>query len=72
MKYFQCELSQGTGRAMAYIEERAAKLGANVSVKDEGFDGLWAVTSVSDKGIDETVLKKMQQDSRNYIRNTDI
>ncbi len=65
MQYFQCELSQGTGRTRAYIEERGAILGKDVEIKDEGFEGRWTVIQVADKGIDETVLKEKQSMDRN-------
>jgi hypothetical protein len=64
MMYFQCELSQGTRRTHGYIPARGAVVGRRVELKDDGFDGLWLVDQVADKGIDETVLKEKQQRDR--------
>jgi hypothetical protein len=71
-KYFQCDLSQNNSRSRAYIEERGAKVGNLVEVKEDGFTGLWRVDSVANKGIEDAPLKDMQRKSRNYIKNTDI
>lgn len=63
--YYQCDLSQGTTRTHGYIEERAAIPGAQVEIKEPGFDGLWTVEAVSDKGISEEKLKADQRMNRN-------
>jgi hypothetical protein len=44
MKYFQCELHQGTERLVGWIEDRGAKEGLRVEVKTR--DGLWRVAKV--------------------------
>ncbi|QIG71255.1 hypothetical protein EVB32_147 [Rhizobium phage RHph_TM39] len=67
MKYFQCDLSQGTGRTTAYIEERGAKVGAFVEVKDENFNGLWRVDQVSDHGVEGEHLRDLQKNNRNIF-----
>ncbi len=41
---FQCLLRQGDTRTVAWIEERGARLGARVELKDE--EGLWQVVEV--------------------------
>jgi hypothetical protein len=63
--YYQCELSQGTGRTRGYIEERGAKVGAMVEIKDAGFDGLWRVDAVSSTGISEEKMRADQKMNRN-------
>jgi hypothetical protein len=68
--YYQCKLSQDTTTDVAYIEARAAKLGALVEVK--GYEGLWRVDQVGDKGIEGILLSTMQKNGRNYVKNTDI
>lgn len=63
--YYQCELSQGTGRTRGYIEERGAKVGCLVEIKDAGFDGLWRVDAVADTGISEEKMRADQKMNRN-------
>jgi hypothetical protein len=63
--YYQCELSQGTGRTRGYIEDRGAKVGAMVEIKDNGFNGLWRVDAVSETGISEEKMRADQQMNRN-------
>lgn len=63
-KFFQCDLSQGTGRQTAYIEERAAKLGASVEVGGNGTRDFWTVDSVSDKFLLKHQLKEIQDNYR--------
>lgn len=63
--YYQCDLSQGSTRTTAYIEERGAKLGARVEIKTSGFDGLWEVIQVADKGIEGAILSELQKNNRN-------
>jgi hypothetical protein len=41
---YQCLLRQGDTRAVAWIEERGARIGARVEVKGE--NGLWDVAAV--------------------------
>jgi hypothetical protein len=64
MRYFQCNLSQGTGRTTAYIPERGAILGKLVEIKDDLFTGRWQVDQVSDKGISEDMLREKQARDR--------
>lgn len=70
MMYFQCTLSQGTGRTTAYIEQRGAQVGKLLEVKEDGFTGRWRVESVSDKGVDEVYLREKQRKDRHF--NQDI
>lgn len=65
--YYQCDLSQGTTRTCGYIEERAAKPGVQVEIKEPGFTGLWTVDAVSDKGISEEKLRADQRMNRNVF-----
>ncbi|MCV9965106.1 hypothetical protein OIU34_24745 [Pararhizobium sp. BT-229] len=64
MMYFQCSLSQGSARTQAYIPERGAGVGKMIEIKDDGFDGLWKVEQVADKGIDERALREKQARDR--------
>lgn len=64
MMYFQCELSQGNRRTRGYIEQRGAIEGRLVSIKDDGFDGLWRVDQVADRGVDERALREKQARDR--------
>ena len=68
--YFQCTLSQGTGRTSAYIEQRGAQMGKLIDVKEDGFTGLWRVESVSDRGVDAEYLREKQRKDRSF--NQDI
>lgn len=68
--YFQCTLSQGTGRATGYIEQRGAQVGKLVEVKEAGFTGLWSVDSVSDRGVSDEYLREKQRKDRHF--NQDI
>jgi hypothetical protein len=64
MIYFQCNLSQGTGRTTAYIPARGAVVGKSVEIKDDLFTGRWRVDQVADKGISEDVLREKQARGR--------
>lgn len=64
MRYYQCNLSQGTGRTTAYIPERGAVVGKSVEIKDDSFTGRWRVDQVADKGISEEVLREKQARDR--------
>lgn len=70
MKYYQCDLSQGTTRTTAYIEERGAIVGKSVEIKEDGFSGRWTVDQVGSTGIDESVLREKQRKDRHF--NQDI
>lgn len=64
MMYYQCNLSQGTGRTTAFIPERGAVIGKLVEIKDDLFAGRWRVEQVADKGVAEDVLKEKQARDR--------
>ena len=68
--YFQCTLSQGTGRTSAYIEQRGARVGKLVEILEDKFSGLWEVISVSDRGVSAEYLREKQRKDRNF--NQDI
>ncbi len=57
--YYQCELSQGTGRDRAYLEARGAVVGKVVEIIP-GSGDFWTVESVSQEGIDKRHLKELQ------------
>lgn len=63
--HYQCELSQGTGRTRGYIEQRGAKVGSLVEIKDDGFAGLWRVDAVAETGICEDKMRADQRMNRN-------
>lgn len=63
-KYFQCDLSHGSGRQTGYIEERGAKLGASVELGGKGTNDFWTVDSVSDKFLFSHQLKGLQDNYR--------
>lgn len=60
--YFQCDLSQGSGRDKAYIEDRGAVVGRTVELGGPGTGDFWIIESVSDQGMTAEKLKKMQDD----------
>ena len=68
---YQCELSQGTTRTRGYIPERAAKVGSLVEIKDNGFEGLWRVDSVSDRASPKEVVKRYEEMSRGAFGSID-
>lgn len=62
-KYYQCELSRGEGRQVAFIEQRGAKVGNHVEILD-GSNSFWKVESVSDTSVDGVHLKDLQDMNR--------
>lgn len=54
--YRQCELQNGTGRTVGYIEERGAKIGARVELVDRD-NALWTVASVGDRPVTKAALR---------------
>jgi len=71
--YFQCDLSQGTGRDKAYIEDRGAVIGHMVELGGEGTENFWRIDSVSSVGLTEETLKKLQDKShQGWAKSIDI
>lgn len=69
MKYYQCEFqkltTEGTIKTVGWIEERGAKKGALVELKDE--TGLWTVTNVSTPGINKEEFLETKKKSRTKL-----
>ena len=74
--YFQCDLRQGDRRTVGYIEERGAKVGADVELKGaefanvemiEGDGNFWRVEAVYKPGISEAILRQKQANDRNAL-----
>lgn len=63
MKYYQCELSQGSTRTTGWIEARGAKVGSEVELRDDW--GWWTVTKVFTPPIESNDLKAKQERDRN-------
>lgn len=69
MKYYQCELTQGNLKQVAWIEERGAIVGKNVEIKDDS--GRWDVVAVYPHSLEAKALQEFQQNSRNFKEKTD-
>lgn len=67
-KMYQCELSEvgGTGRTVGWIEERGAKVGAHVEMKEFG-GAFWQVDKVNEPAIDSKVLAEKQAMDRRSL-----
>lgn len=61
--YRMCALSQGAQRTMGWIEDRGAKVGASVEIKELG--GFWTVTSVGETSLTQQQLREKQSRDRN-------
>lgn len=57
--YYSCNLSQGTGRDVAYLPERAARQGNSVEIVP-GSGDFWTVTEVADRGLTRQELQGIQ------------
>lgn len=66
-RYHQCDMSQGTTRTRAYIEERGAVVGRLVEITEDGYSGLWRVDSVGQPGIEREELRERQRLNRNSL-----
>lgn len=65
-RYYQCLLRQGDTRTVGWIEERGAKVGARVELKDH--DGLWHVLAVYQPPRDVGWLREKQRKDRRGLR----
>jgi len=65
MKYHQCRMKEvnGSRETIGWIEDRGAKVGAHVELKD--FDAFFEVLSVSDIAINADDLRQKQANDRN-------
>jgi hypothetical protein len=64
--YFQCKFRRGDAETIAWIEERGAKVGAEVELLSA--DGqFWRVVEVYQPGLDEAVLREKQKKDRNSL-----
>jgi hypothetical protein len=64
-QYQQCELKKGMTSTTAWIEQRGAKEGCWVTVKE--MEGLWRVVKVYEHVLSESMLKEHQQLNRNSL-----
>lgn len=64
--YFQCRMQRDGSETVGWIEERGAKVGAEVELKtaDEEF---WRVTQVYLPGLPEEKLREKQANDRNAL-----
>lgn len=64
MRYFQCRLKETNGNreTVGWIEERGAKLGASVELKD--FGAFFDVLQVSNMSFDLADLQQKQRNDR--------
>lgn len=70
--YYQCKLTEqnGTDTLTTYIEERGAKVGALVEIKE--YCAFYRVEEVYTPGVPEDQLHSQQNMNRNWKKNTDI
>jgi hypothetical protein len=62
----QCKFRRGDAYTVAWIEERGAKVGANVELKTA--DGeFWEVVEVYDYAMDEAALRQKQANDRQAL-----
>lgn len=59
--FYQCDLSQGTGRDKAFIDERGAVVGNTVELGGSGTNDFWRVDNVSFIGLTEDTIKTLQE-----------
>lgn len=64
MKFYQCKLSQGTGRMTSWIAERGAKKNAKVEMIGYGF---WNIDKVYVPGIEASELHEKQKRDRDCL-----
>lgn len=67
MKYFQCTMSQGSKRHIAWLPDKFAKVGKSVRIND--LDGNWLVDQVSTEGLTEEQKRKSIDLNRGYDNN---
>lgn len=60
--YRLCGLAQGNARAQGWIEDRGAKLGASVEIKELG--GFWKVIGVGESAISKAEMHEKESRSR--------
>ena len=66
--YRQCKLRRGATTTTAWIEDRAAKVGKSVEVKDlPHADLLWKVVEAYGHEIPDDMLKEHQRMNRNSL-----
>ena len=68
MRYFQCRLSErgGSGRTVGWIEERGARVGSFVEMKDLG-GARYRVDEVYQPPLEIAVLRAKQARDRNAL-----
>jgi hypothetical protein len=66
MKYYQCTLRRGDEKTIGWIEERGAKQGAMVELKEHP-GGRWLVETVWGFGLDDKALREKQARDRHAL-----
>jgi hypothetical protein len=64
--FFQCRMRKGSAETIGWIEERGAKVGADVELKTA--DGeFWRVIEVYTPGLEAAALQAKQANDRNAL-----
>ncbi len=63
--YYQCKLRNGSAETVGWVEERGAKVGADVELAEDG--SFWRVLEVWQPGLDEVALRSKQKNDRNAL-----
>lgn len=63
--WYQCRLRRGDDHTVAWIPERAAKVGASIELKTAGGE-FWEVATVGDKPIPYAQLRDKQERDRDF------
>ncbi len=72
MKYYrQCTFKQKTKQTTAWIEERGAKVGVNVTFQDDS-SGFWKVVAVGSLRMEEGRAKKFERAYLSHRKCSDI
>lgn len=65
-KFYQCKMRQGAAETIGWIEERGAKVGAEVELLTA--DGkFWSIAEVYQPGLEESALRDKQARDRNCL-----
>lgn len=64
--YYQCRMRRGDAETVGWIEERAARLGAEIQLLS-GDGQFWRVVEVYHPGLEDDVLRAKQANDRNAL-----
>ena len=67
MLYYQCRFRRGSERTVAWIEARAAKVGAWVELETLDDEGPWRVEAVFETPLEDRSLKDLQRLNRKSL-----